>query len=368
MTRRRLPAFGAPALTAPLVLTALLAFTALSPESTAAQSSPPPCTQATSECTGWVAVGEGRSLVYRNFPLDTRNEAITHALVLIHGAGRNADDYYRTALAAAFLADKLETALVISPRIASSDGECDDELAAGEVSYDCRTWRSGGASPSHADVTSFDFVDAILRQVARTDLFPNLRAIVVTGHSAGGQVTNRYAMSNGLHDVLGVPVSYVVSNPSSYAWPTDERPTQAAWPASANAPGFILDVDEDDPLFRPGAEGRGCTGYNQWAYGFENRTGYTASSTDEQLSSQLASRPTTYLLSQVDILPLSGFDSSCSAMMQGPTRQARGQAYARYVNEHLGGNHEVIVVTGCAHNNRCVYTSDEGLRVLFPDG
>ena len=348
-------------------LISLLALAVLIPTPTAAQTPPLPCTEATAECTDWVTVGEGRSLVYRNFALDTRNEAITHVLVLIHGAGRNADDYYRSALAAAFLGGKLATALVISPRIASNEGGCGDELAADEISYDCSTWRSGGPSPSHPEVTSFHFLDAILRHVARRDLFPNLGAIVVTGHSAGGQVTNRYAMANEVHDALGVPVSYVISNPSSYAWPTDERPTQAAWPLTANAPGFILDVDEDASAFRPGGDGRGCTRYNQWAYGFENRTGYTASVSDGQLRSQLASRPTTYLLSQVDILPLSGFDSSCSAMLQGPTRQARGQAYARYVNEHLGGNHQVIVVTGCGHNNRCVYTSDRGLGVLFPE-
>jgi pimeloyl-ACP methyl ester carboxylesterase len=313
-------------------------------------------------------VGQGRSLVYRNFALDTRNEAITHALVLIHGAGRNADDYYRTALAAAFLADRLESALVISPRIASAHGSCRDELAADEISYDCRMWRSGGPSPSHPEATSFDFLDEILRHVARKDLFPNLASVVVTGHSAGGQVTNRYAMSNKVHDDLGIPVSYVISNPSSYAWPTDERPGAAAWSIEAHAPGFTLEVDEDDPVFRSGGDGRGCTGYNQWAYGFENRTGYTESISDEQLRTQLASRPTTFLMSQVDILPLSGFDSSCSAMMQGPTRLARGQAYARYVNDHLGGDHEVVVVTGCGHSDRCVYTSDPGLEVLFPEG
>jgi len=350
-------------------LISFLAAVALIPTPAVAQASSGPCTRAAPECTEFVTVGggPGRSLVYRNFSLDAPNTAITHALVLIHGAGRNADDYYRSALGAAFLADKLETALVIAPRIASNDGGCGDDLAENEISWDCSTWRSGGPSPSHPEVTSFDFIDDILRKVARPDVFPNLRQIVVTGHSAGGQVTNRYAMSNAVHDALGVAVSYVVSNPSSYAWPTSDRPTPAAWPLTANAPGYILDVGDDDPAFRPGGSGRGCTGYDEWAYGFENRTGYTATISDEQLARQLASRPTTYLLSQVDILPLSGFDSSCSAMMQGPTRQARGQAYAKYVNEHLGGNHQVVVVTGCAHNGRCVYTDDRGLRVLFPE-
>lgn len=344
---------------------------AASPPIAMAQGSatPTPCTEGSAECTEWVTVGRGpgRSLVYRSFPLDTRNEAITNVLVVVHGAGRNPDDYFRSALAGAFLAGKLESALVIAPRMASNDGRgCRDELGANEISWHCNTWRSGGPSLNHPDVTSFDFLDAILREVARRDVFPNLRAIVVTGHSAGGQVTNRYEMSNRVHDELGIPVSYVVSNPSSYAWPSDERPTGAAWPLEANAPGFILDLPEDAPAFRSPGDGRGCTRYDQWPYGFQNRSGYTESETDEQLRRQLASRPTTYLLGQDDILPLSGFDSSCSAMAQGPTRQARGHAYARFVNDMLGGHHQVVVVTGCGHNGRCMYTSDEARPLLFP--
>jgi len=330
---------------------------------------PTPCSEGTAACTEWVTVGSGsgRSLVYRSFSLDTRNEAITNVLVVVHGAGRNPDDYFRSALAGAFLAGKLESALVVAPRMASNDGRgCRDELGTNEISWHCNTWRSGGGSLNYPEVTSFDFLDAILRKVARKDVFPNLGAIVVTGHSAGGQVTNRYEMSNRVHDGLGVPVSYVVSNPSSYAWPSDERPTGAAWPLEANAPGFILDLPDDASAFRSMGDGRGCERYDQWPYGFQNRSGYTESETDEQLKGQLASRSTTYLLGQDDILPLSGFDSSCSAMAQGPTRQARGHAYARYVNERLGGHHEVVVVTGCGHNGRCMYTSDEARPLLFP--
>lgn len=347
-----------------------LAALALSAAPADAQSTTTPCVEGTAACTEWVTVGggPGRSLVYRSYPLDVRNEAITNVLVVVHGAGRNPDDYFRSGVASAFLAGKLDRALVIAPRMASNDGGgCRDELAPDEISWDCQTWRSGGPSTTHPDVTSFDFLDDILRQVARKDVFPNLKAIVVTGHSAGGQVTNRYGMSNALHDALGVPVSYVISNPSSYAYPTDERPTPGAWPLTANAPGYILDVEEDAPLFRSLGDGSGCSGYDQWAYGFKNRTGYTAKLSDEQLARQLASRPTTYLLGQVDILPLSGFDSRCQAMAQGPTRQARGQAYARYVNEKLGGNHRVVVVTGCGHNGRCMFTSNPALPLLFPD-
>jgi hypothetical protein len=103
------------------------------------------------------------------------------------------------------------------------------------------------------------------------------------------------------------------------------------------------------------------------AAGLTQRTaGYTKGMTDEQLKKQLVSRPTTYLLSQVDTLPLGGFDSSCTAMAQGATRRARGEAYARFVTERLGAKHAIAIVSECGHNDRCVYTTTEVLPVIFP--
>jgi hypothetical protein len=74
----------------------------------------------------------------------------------------------------------------------------------------------------------------------------------------------------------------------------------------------------------------------------------------------------TYLLGQVDTLPLGGFDSSCPAMAQGPTRRARGEAFVKFVNETLGARHRVLIVSECGHNDRCIYTTDAVLPFIFP--
>jgi predicted esterase len=66
--------------------------------------------------------------VYRTYPLDRRNAQITRALIMVHGAGRDADNYFRTALAAAFLAHALDDTLVIAPRFASREPGCQDML------------------------------------------------------------------------------------------------------------------------------------------------------------------------------------------------------------------------------------------------
>jgi hypothetical protein len=270
---------------------------------------------------------------------------------MIHGAGRDADNYFRTALAAAFLAGALEDTIVISPRFASNDGRgCHDTLAQNEISWSCSgdSWRSGGVAASDGQLTSYDLMDEILRRLARKEVFPNLKAIVVSGHSAGGQYVTRYEMANQVHDKLGVPITYVVSNPSSYSYVDPERP------AGSNSE------------LRPFGDARNCTTYDRWPYGLQNRSGYTAKLTDDQLKKQLAARPVTYLLGELDTLPLGGFDSSCPAMAQGPTRLARGQSFAKYVNQKYGAQHKAIVIPLCGHNSRCMFTAELALPLLFP--
>jgi pimeloyl-ACP methyl ester carboxylesterase len=342
----------------------LIAFTLFS----VSLASAAPCVTANASCTEWVSLGTApaRALIYRTYSLETRSESITRALVVVHGAGRDADNYFRNALAAAFLAGALDNTIVIAPRIASAAANCHDALAPNEISWNCNSWRSGGPAVSNPDVTSFDFLDEVLRKVARKEIFPNLKLIVVTGHSAGGQVLNRYEMSNQVHDKLGVAVSYVVSNPSSYAWPDATRPTDAAYSVQAHAPGYSPAIAANAAAFRPFGGARDCTTYDQWPYGMKDRTGYTAKQTDEQLMAQLSSRPTTYLLGELDVLPLGGFDGSCSAMAQGPTRLARGEAFGKFVNEKLGANHVVKIVPECGHNARCMFTSEDALPLLFP--
>jgi hypothetical protein len=88
--------------------------------------------------------------------------------------------------------------------------------------------------------------------------------------------------------------------------------------------------------------------------------------TDEQLKQQLVSRPTTFLVGQVDTLPLGGFDSSCTAMAQGPTRRSRGEAYVKYLNEQMGAKHDIQVVSECGHNDRCIFTTDAVFPKIFP--
>src|ERR1043165_2458032 len=70
-----------------------------------AQRRTAPCTTPTTPCERWVTLGggPGRSMVYATYSLDAPNAAITRAFILVHGTNRNADHYFATATAAAFL-------------------------------------------------------------------------------------------------------------------------------------------------------------------------------------------------------------------------------------------------------------------------
>lgn len=180
------------------------------------------CTTATPACAEWIVLSSGspRLMVFRSYALDVRNEGITRALVMVHGGPRNAEVPFRNALAAAFLAGALDNSIIIAPRFASntsgvansSGGECRDTMAPEEANWICDesrpgNWRNGGAAIGHDTVTSYDFMNKIIQELARRDVFPNLKHIVIAGMSGGGQLTLRYGMANQLHDKVGIPIT-----------------------------------------------------------------------------------------------------------------------------------------------------------------
>jgi pimeloyl-ACP methyl ester carboxylesterase len=354
-----------------LLSVAILPFLAPSAAHTGRSApAPAPCTTPTSACERWITFGHGpaKSMVYASYPLDVVNPVITRALIMVHGAGRNADHYFETSMAAGFLAGALDNTIIIAPHFIASN----DKPAPNEVMWPERgeNWRSGGASPTNPTLTAFGFLDTLVLRLADKKTFPNLTRVVIAGHSAGGQVATRYEMANRIHNTPGLSISYVVANPSTYAWPAAVRPLPAgnadptdAYKESLGAKGDSLHSDFTFGTF----DTTKAPNYNRWPSGLENRTtGYVAGMSDDQLKRQLVERPTTYLLGQVDVLPLGGFDSSPNAMAQGPTRRARGEAFFKYVTETLGAKHKAIIVSECGHNDRCIFTTNVVLPVIFP--
>lgn len=344
-----------------------------------------PCinTLEVSACEQWIAYGRGpaRSRVYSTFQVEAFNPRIRRALILVHGANLMAGYYFRQGAAAALLAGALDNTIVIStyfldPYVGKRHpAEPAWRRQPGEVVWpESRdSWRAGGMSPTNPALSSFDYVDEIVRKLADKKVFPNLTKIVIAGFSAGGQYVNRYEMANKVDgSVSGVSISYVVGDPSSLAWPTAVRPLPIG-DASPNSPIEAYKESVGKNATTPHTEftygsfnDAKAPKYNRWPYGLEDLNGYTAGMPAEQLRKNLVRRSVTYVEGQVDTLPISGFDSSPNADAQGPQRRARGEAYVMYVNHYMGAKQKLVIAAGCSHNSRCVLTADNVLPLLFP--
>jgi hypothetical protein len=98
------------------------------------------------------------------------------------------EEYYAPLLVALVSHPDLESTwrrrtIVLAPHFQErSDAASDEHWWKGN-------WREGGESDG---VSSYAVVDTLVARL-RNGMFPNLKWIVITGHSAGGQFTQRYA-------------------------------------------------------------------------------------------------------------------------------------------------------------------------------
>jgi hypothetical protein len=306
---------------------------------------------------------------------------LKRALILVHGANLMGGYFFRHGMAAAILAGALDNTMVVSayfldPYVGKRrPAEPEWRRQPNEVVWPegHTSWRAGGMSPTDPGLSSFDYVDAIVRKLSNKKNFPNLTKIVIAGFSAGGQFVNRYEMANKLDGtVSGISMSYVVGDPSSFAWPTAVRPLPVG-DASPNSPveAYKESVGKNGTTphteFTYGSfDGTKAPQYDDWPYGLENLNGYVAGMSPDRLRKNLVTRSVTYVEGQVDTLPISGFDGSPKADAQGPQRRARGEAFVMYVDKYLGARQKLVIVPGCSHNSRCVLTADNVLPLLFP--
>ncbi len=303
-------------------------------------------------------VGEGHVLVWRTHALQSgASPRIERAFIMVHGTDRNAGDYFRWALGAAAVAGRLETTAVVAPqfkaRTAAGRG---DDVAPGEWCWTNGAWKSGDAA-LNGKVFSYDVMDRILECFNDAARFPDLKEVVVAGHSAGGQYVQRYAASNAVEPKMRVPVRYVVANPSSYVYPNELRLRPGA---TCSEKGGCTG------LFTKYWDAANCTTYNDYRYGLEKPTGYMARTPAWQIREQYARRKVTYLVGELDTRTDDpNLDKACPADAQGLNRRERGTTFWNYMKSQFGATHEFGIAPGCGHSAVCVFAGPAGVRAVF---
>lgn len=287
--------------------------------------------------------GGTRFQVYGSHPM-SGSAKVTRALVVVHGTGRNAEGYFERAMQAARAAGADGRTMVLAPWFKAED----DEAGAGEPKWTNDDWKQGYAARRPGGLSSFTVMDSLVASLADPRRFPNLTHITVAGHSAGGQFAQRYAAFGRAPDqVPGVGVNYVVMNSSSYLYFDDRRPT-------GNGAAFAVPSAAD------------CPGYADYKYGLRGRQGYPARLTAAQAEARYAGRRVTVVNGAADTVDNGNLDTDCSAMLQGPNREARGRYFvAHFRAGHPGAVHDRLVVPGVDHDSEQMLASPVVRRVLF---
>lgn len=299
------------------------------------------------------AAGNGLLPLYVSRDWTHPQPDVTRAVIIFHGVVRNADEYLRSAQhALAGAGDTARTALLVAPQFMIDQDIVAHKLPDNVLHWGSKkeSWMAGEAAHGPAAVSSFEAIDAILARLADRVIFPNLAQVVVAGHSAGGQLVQRYAVVGRGDAALtsaGIGVRYVVANPSSYLYFSPNRPN-----SSGNFAPFNSAT---------------CPEFNRWKYGWAEAPPYARKNTPTAYEQTYAAREVIYLLGTADTNPNHPvLDKSCAGEAQGPYRYARGLAYARYMKmRHPNLNHHVLDVPGVAHDGDKMLTSKCGLAALF---
>ncbi len=227
---------------------------------------------------------------------------VVRAVLVFHGMGRDVEGYYRKAMAAADLAGaSARDTVLIAPQFLD-EGDVDaHQLAPGTLLWRRTDWESGAPAVAPISIDSFEVIDALLAGLADRALFPNLKTVVLAGHGGGGQLVQRYAVvgrSPAAISRAGIHLRFVVANPSSYLYFSEERPAPGGTPALARNTAS-------------------CPHLNQWKYGTADPVPYVKLDADHtwpQLEADYAQRDVIYLLGTADTDPHArGLDVTCGA-------------------------------------------------------
>jgi CubicO group peptidase (beta-lactamase class C family) len=325
-----------------------------------AESKPPPvCRQPDATCAERLYLGDKHIVFYRSHsPQAGQHAGVRRAFILVHGASRNGDSYYGVALASAAAAGRLDDTVLIAPHFRANAGGCRDKTEPAEYGWTCEDWKTGHAAANSATgrpAHSFDFVDALTGLLNNRARFPDLAEIIVAGHSAGGQFVQRYAATTQASS--RVPVRYIVANPSSYMYLTDQRMSRR---------GVCDAKGQCTGRFQPFWDAENCTTFNRYKHGLEMLSGYASQAGAAKIAAQFPKRDVTYLVGELDTQLDSNLESSCSANAQGPNRRERGTIYWNYMRQQFGAGHKLAIIGGCGHSATCMFASPATLAILFP--
>lgn len=178
----------------------------------------------------------------------------------------------------------------------------------------------------------------------------------MAGHSAGGQLVQRYAAYNSIEHELatprGVEMRYLVSAPSSYAYLSAHRPvpgTTASFEIPSSPPND----------------------YNEWGFGLEDLYSRIEGTTFAgQIQDRYPERRVRYIIGSLDNDPdHASLGTSEEAMLQGQHRLERMPGFFNHLQffygEEITQRQDFFVIEDVGHATRATFSSDPGRGFFF---
>lgn len=305
----------------------------------------PPCLN-TGDCLQSTIIthttGQGKFNFYANYPIyedKAKWQNLKKAVIVVHGASINPDDYYSYMTTTLEALGVSESTVLIAPDFKSS------EVSSGDLYWSSLGYRDGKASNGTTKISSFEVLDILINRLSDKNFFPVLNEIVITGQSSGGRFVHTYAAGNRSESThTDIHFEYIVSESQYFYYPTNER------------------IDEQtNNLYVPS----NCNGLQFWPFGYELAPDYVSALDKATFNDRFVSRSITYLLGNG-----SGSDSEfnmtdCEAVLSGSSRYQRGENMYLYMGlKYPNHNHKKTIAQGISHNGRAIYTSPEFKALL----
>lgn len=291
-----------------------------------------------------------------NAPMDQLNASITTVVLITHGSDYNAQTYFDTGMIISRDVSQSANVLVIAPHFKP---DSDTSLLPNELYWTDEGWLRGDPAENNRQISSFDAIDQMLESSFNKNVFPNVKRVIVTGHSAGGQLTQRYALGSRLQDHhLKIHFRYVVANPGSYTYLNRDRPVLSSAIATATETKGATSFQIPDSA--------AICDYNSYKYGLKHLNAYLSRRWTPLMVIHYLFRDVVYLLGEQDTDEGDGLDQDCPAAVQGPDRYARGLNFKAYLDHDFPiHTHRLLTVPTAGHSERAMFIAPNGLKAIF---
>jgi hypothetical protein len=299
-----------------------------------------------------------------NHPLNQKNDKIQRVILAIHSSNHDANAVYNNCMELINSHGLNKSTLIIAPQFLMKkhlENNTENNLLF------WNTYPFWGASISTTKsagkdlrISAYSILTQIISEVCSKTTFPNVQQLTILGHSAGGQLVNRFAASNTVEfDVVrpaGIHCRYIVMNPSSYLYFSPKR--------SVN--GSVRDFSIPPPEVI-----KNQPGYNNYGYGLDKLYSYhrKAGLTAAKIRQMYPQRNVVYMLGEEDRHADSSMSVHPHAMLEGENRLKRGKIYYGHLIDEFGpsikNTQKMVIIPKVGHSGKEMILSARGQKFIL---